>query len=136
MEVCESGDLADLAAELWRFSVCGMTKPRLVEVVSMALIEDFERRSGMKNKNLSAKALKELIQSNVELGLRELEVAFAKTISDKDDAFLDSDALREDLSAGVALKEVTLLPLQEAVDAGEEVFGFARRDGGEIHGHP
>ena len=36
--------------------------------------------------------------------------------------FFDADALRDDLSAGVALKAVTLLPLQETVDAGEDMF--------------
>ena len=63
--------------------------------------------------------------------MRELDLAFARIVSNKEDAFFDAEALKEELSAGVALKEVTLLPLQDAVDAGEEMFGGAvEGDGG------
>ena len=64
-------------------------------------------------------------QSNVELSLRELDLAFAKIVKNKDDAFLDFESLKDDLAAGLDLKDVTLLPLQEAVDAGQEMFGDA-----------
>ena len=44
MAACELGDFLQLAEEIWRLSICGMPKQRIVDVVSKCLVDQLEKR--------------------------------------------------------------------------------------------
>ena len=108
--------------------MCGLPKRRLVEIVSKSLLVKMEERKKSGEKRLKGAKLKEIIDSHVQLSLRELEEAQGRCQAfNADDPLFSPEALREDISAGLALKELTLMPLQEAVEAGEQYFSAEHR---------